>query len=131
MFMPFGEINGKVLTMSFSSADFSVASVIAALREHLDLLNEMQVDFCGVATDVMGGDPRVFKPVGIVASFEYRGDGDANVVLGRVYTAIWKGIVATFPDEAEWADAKESYASFILSQADLLRARQGQRRDED
>jgi len=131
MFMPFGEIKGKVLTMSFSSADFSVASVIAALREHLDMLNEMQVDFCGIATDVMGGDARVFKPVMIVASFEYRGDGDVNAILGRVYAAVWKGIVTTFPDESEWADAKESYASFILSQADLIRARQGQRREED
>jgi hypothetical protein len=131
MFMPFGEIKGKVLTISFSSADFSVASVIASLREHLDMLNEMKVEFCGVATDVMGGDARVFRPVMINASFEYTGDGDATVLLERTYSIVWKGIVQTFPDESEWAESKEHYGSYILSQADLLRARQGQRREEE
>jgi len=121
--MPFGEIEGNVLTMGFSSADFSVASVIAALREHLDLLNEMKVEFCGVATDVSGGDARVFKPVMINASFEYAGSGESEPALERTYAAIWKGIVATFPDETEWAESKESFGSYILSQAELLRAR--------
>lgn len=131
MFMPFGEIKGKVLTMSFSSADFSVASVISSLREHLDMLNEMKIEFCGVATDVMGGDARVFRPVMINASFEYTGGGEATALLERTYSVIWKGIVQTFPDEGEWAQSKENYASYILSQADLLRARQGQRREEE
>lgn len=131
MFMPFGEIKGNVLTMSFSSADFSVASVISSLREHLDMLNEMKVEFCGVATDVMGGDARVFRPVMINASFEFTGTGDATPILERTYSIIWKGIVDTFPDEGEWAESKESFAAYILSQADLLRARQGKSREED
>ncbi|MEP0813339.1 MAG: hypothetical protein HRF49_01565 [bacterium] len=123
MFMPFGEIQGRVLTMSFSSADFSVASVLTALREHLDLLNEMKIEFAGVATDVGSGDPRVFKPVMINASFEYTGEGDGRAELERAYHIIWKGVVFTFPDEEDWATAKESYSAYISSQADLLRAR--------
>jgi len=121
--MPFGEIDGKVLDVKFSSADFSVASVIAAIREHLDMLGEMEVVFLGVATDVSPGPTPVFQPVAIKASFEYVGPDPAQHVLERTYQIVWQGIVNTFPAESEWAMSKQAFASFISAQADLLRAR--------
>jgi len=121
--MPFGEIDGKVLDMSFSSADFSVASIMGAIREHLDMLNEMEVIFLGIATEVSTGPTPVFQPVAIKASFEYTGSDPATPILERTYQIVWQGIVNTFPAESEWAKSKEAFGHFITSQADLLRAR--------
>jgi len=121
--MPFGEIDGKVLDVSFSSADFSVATVIAAIREHLDMLEEMGVVFLGIATEVPTGATPVFQPVAIKASFEYMGADPATPILERTYQIVWQGIVNTFPSESEWATSKEAFGHFITSQADLLRAR--------
>ena len=45
MQMPYGSIDGNILTMQFSSADFSVASVITAIRAHLDVMEELGVKF--------------------------------------------------------------------------------------
>ena len=127
--MPFGEIDGKVLDVSFSSADFSVASVIAAIREHLDMLGEMGVVFLGVATEVPTGGTAVFEPVAIKASFEYMGADPATPVLERTYQIVWQGIVNTFPSESDWAESKAAFGHFITSQADLLRARLDARRE--
>jgi len=121
--MPFGEMDGKVLDMSFSSADFSVASVIRAIQEHLDMLNEMGVVFLGIATEVPTGPTPVFQPVAVKASFEYTGPDPAPAVLERTYQIVWQGIVNTFPSESEWAQSKEAFGHFITAQADLLRAR--------
>jgi hypothetical protein len=123
MYMPFGEIEENVLKIDFSSADFSVASVLGAIRTHLDMLQEMSVIFLGVSTDVPAGPSPVFRPVPISAVFEYTGDGNAQSVLERAYQVVWQGVVNTFPDEVEWAGAKRDYAQFITAQADLLRAR--------
>jgi len=123
MQMPYGEVDGNMLEMRFSSADFSVASVIAAIREHLDVLEEVGVRFLGVATDVQSGPTPVFRPTDIKATFEYCGSGDPKAALERTYQVIWQGIVLTFPDEAEWAESKRDFGQFILSQAELLRAR--------
>ena len=123
MDLPYGNIEDKTLAMRFSSADFTVASVLSALREHLDMLREMDVVFLGVATDVPAGPQPVFRPVDVKAVFEYVGSGNADDVLRRSYEIVWQGIVATFPDEPEWAVAKEGYAHYISSQAELLRAR--------
>jgi hypothetical protein len=120
---PYGDIEGNSLTMSFSSADFSVASVMAAVREHLDVLTQMDVVFLGTATEVPAGPTPVFRPVNVQAIFEYTGRGDARDVLEKAYRLVWQGIVSTFPSEAEWAAAKKDFAQFISSQADLLRAR--------
>ncbi len=120
---PYGEIEGNMLTMSFSSADFSVASVVAAIREHLDVLTQMDVVFLGTATEVPAGPTPVFRPVNVQAIFEYAGRGDAGEVLEKTYRTVWQGIVGTFPSESEWAAAKKDFAQFISSQADLLRAR--------
>ena len=73
MDMPYGEVKDRVLEMRFSSADYSVASVLAACREHLDKLNEMGVEFLGTATEVGMGSGAVFRPVDIVAKFELTG----------------------------------------------------------
>lgn len=123
MYMPYGEIEEKVLKIDFSSADFSVASVLGAIRTHLDMLQEMDVIFLGVATDVPAGPSPVFRPVPVSAAFEYVGSGEAKAVLERTYQVVWQGVVNTFPDEVEWAAAKRDYAQFISAQADLLRAR--------
>lgn len=123
MNMPFGEIKDKGLEVRFSSADYSIATVLTAIREHLDVLEEIGVSFLGAATEVHTGPTPVFRPTDIKACFEYTGSGDGKVCLERAYQVIWKGVVATFPDENEWADAKASFGQFILAQADLLRAR--------
>jgi len=123
MDLPYGKIEDKTLEMRFSSADFTVASVLAALREHLDMLREMGAIFLGVATDVPAGPQPVFRPVDVKAIFEFTGSGDAAKALRRAYEVVWQGIVATFPAEPEWATAKEGYAHYISSQAELLRAR--------
>ena len=123
MQMPFGKVEGNVLTMDFSSADFSVASVLAAIRMHLDMLQEMGVAFTGISTDVPAGPSPVFRPVPVRAVLEHTGSGDAKSVLERAYQVVWQGIVNTFPDEPDWAAAKGDYAQFISSQAELLRAR--------
>jgi hypothetical protein len=121
--MPFGEVDGTVLDMRFSSADFSVASVLAAIREHLDMLNEMDVSFLGIATEVQTGPTPVFQPVAIKASFQYQGRDPATPVLERTYEIVWEAIVNTFPAESEWAKSKEAFSHYIAAQADLLRAR--------
>ncbi len=123
MQMPYGDVDGKTLTMRFSSADFSVASVIAAIREHLDVMEELGVRFLGVATEVASGPTPVFRPTNIEAKFEYCGDGSCTECLERTYQVIWKGVIDTFPSEGEWAQAKSDFGQFIASQADLLRAR--------
>ena len=123
MEMPYGDVKDLVLEVRFSSADYSVASVLAAIREHLDKLNEMQVEFLGTATEIGMGSAAVFRPVDIVAKFEYVGDGDAVKMLDRAYITVWQGIVNTFPKEDVWATSKEAFGAFIRAQADLLRAR--------
>ena len=123
MQMPHGDVDGNMLTMRFSSADFSVASVIMAIREHLDVMEELRVKFLGVATQITSGPTPVFRPTDIEAKFEYCGDGNPGTLLERTYQVIWKGVIDTFPTEAEWAQAKSDFAQFIVSQAELLRAR--------
>ncbi|MDP7423564.1 MAG: hypothetical protein QGH40_16955 [bacterium] len=123
MQMPHGELKENVLEVKFSSADFSVANVIAAVRERADMLVEMGVHFLGVNTEVHTGPSPVFRPVPIVAVFEYQGSGKVNDILERAYRVVWDGILQTFPSETEWALSKQSYADYIRAQADLLRAR--------
>ena len=123
MQMPYGSIDVNTLTMRFSSADFSVASVIAAIREHLDVMEELGVVFLGIATEITSGPTPVFRPTNIEAKFEYNGDGKCVSCLERTYQVIWQGVIDTFPSESEWAQAKSDFGQFILSQAELLRAR--------
>ncbi|KPK73532.1 hypothetical protein AMJ87_01380 [candidate division WOR_3 bacterium SM23_60] len=123
MNLPYGEIKGNVLKMSFSTADFSIASVVSAIKVHIDVVEELGVAFLGAQTDVVAGPTPVFQPVPVIAQFEYTGKGGAKEVLERVYKIVWQGIVNSFPDETRWSEAKEAYASFIAAQADLLRAR--------
>jgi hypothetical protein len=122
MSLPFGSIDGNSLEVRFSTADFSVATVIGGVREHIDMFEEMAVSFLGIATDVPEGNQPVFKPINIIAYFEYTGAGDAEGVLTRIYKALWKGVVMNFPDEIEWSEAKENYSEFIIAQAEMLRA---------
>ena len=124
MEMPYGAVEGKVLRINFSSADYSVASVMAAVREHIDVLEPMEVKFLGCETEVTSGPTPVFAPVPIVARFEYAGGlSSVGEILEKVYELIWHGVVVTFPSEAEWATAKQAFSDFIVAQADLLRAR--------
>ena len=123
MQMPYGEIDGSVLTMRFSSADYSIATVITAIREHFDSMEELGVRFLGAESEVTSGPTPVFRPTNIEAKFEYCGDGKPTACLERTYVVIWKGVIDTFPSEGEWAQAKSDFGQFIASQADLLRAR--------
>lgn len=123
MQLPYGEIKKNTLLMKFSTADFSVASVLSAIKVHIDVIEELDVIFLGAQTEVVAGPRPVFQPVPVVAQFEYTGKGGAQKVLEKVYQLVWQGIIESFPDETDWSDAKESYSSFIASQADLLRAR--------
>lgn len=123
MNLPYGEIKGNVLTMKFSTADFSIASVLNAIKIHIDVIENMGVVFLGAQTDIVAGPTPVFQPVPVVVHFEYTAKGPAGEVLENVYKIVWQGVVASFPDEARWSEAKEAYAAFIASQADLLRAR--------
>ncbi len=123
MFMPFGEIKDNALTVSFSSADYSIATVLTAVRERCDMFGEMKVRFLGASTDVPNTPSPVFRPVAIQAFFEYIGGGDARPVLEKVYVHLWEAVALTFPAEPAWATAKGDFARFISSQADLIRAR--------
>jgi hypothetical protein len=123
MNLPYGEIKNNVLLMKFSTADFSVASVLTAIKVHIDVIGELGVTFLGAQTEVVAGPTPVFQPVPVVAQFEYGGKGTANQILEKVYKIIWQGVVDSFPDETHWSQAKEAYSSFIAAQADLLRAR--------
>jgi hypothetical protein len=123
MNLPYGEMKGNVLIMKFSTADYSIASVLDAIQIHIDVIENMDVAFLGAQTDVVAGPTLVFQPVPVVAQFEYAGKGSAAGILEKVYRIVWQGIVASFPDESSWSEAKESYAAFIAAQADLLRAR--------
>ena len=123
MELPFGTIDGNDLEVRFSTADFSVATVMAGIAEHLDMFEELGVVFLGVATDVPAGPQPVFQPAEIKAHFRFTGSGDAEKTLNRVYLGLWKGVVAHFPDEIEWSESKSNFADFIGAQADLLRAR--------
>jgi len=123
MSLPFGDIDEKRLVLRFSSADYSIASVLAAIREHLDMLGEMGIVFLGAETEIPPGSTPVFKPVAIRAVFEYTGAAGADKFLQRAYEIIWEGIVHTFPRESEWAESKKAFAEYIHAQADLLRAR--------
>ncbi|UCG29916.1 MAG: hypothetical protein JSV53_10510 [candidate division WOR-3 bacterium] len=123
MNLPYGEIKGNVLVMKFSTADFSIASVMNAIKVHIDVIENMDVVFLGAQTDIVAGPTPVFQPVPVVVQFEYMAKGSAKDVLEKVYKIVWQGIVASFPDESCWSEAKEAYAAFIAAQADLLRAR--------
>lgn len=123
MNLPYGEIKEKILQIKFSTADFSIASVLSAAKVHLDVIEELGVVFLGAQTEIIAGPSPVFQPVPVIAQFEYTGKGASKDVLEKVYKIIWRGIVSSFPDEAKWSEAKEAYASFIAAQADLLRAR--------
>lgn len=123
MQMPFGEIKDQTLELRFSSADYSIATVMTAIREHLDVIKELGLKFLGAATEIYAGPTPVFKPTDIKAIFEYTGTGSGKESLERAYEIIWQGVVNTFPDECEWSQAKQSFGQFILAQADLLRAR--------
>jgi hypothetical protein len=122
MNMPFGTIDADKLVIEFSSADYTVPLVLAAIRERLDMLNEMGVKFLGVATDVPAGPSPVFRPVAIKAHFLCC-KSDSQKVLERCYEVVWEAMAHTFPSENEWAEAKADYAHFTSAQADLLRAR--------
>ncbi len=123
MNLPYGEIKGNVLVMKFSTADYSIASVLDAIEIHVDVIENMEVMFLGAQTELVTGPTPVFQPVPVVAQFEYTGKGSAREILEKVYKIVWQGIVASFPDESSWSEAKEAYAAFIAAQADLLRAR--------
>ncbi len=123
MKLPFGEIKDDVLIMKFSTADYSIASVLNAIKIHLDVIGEMGVTFLGAATEVTVGPTPVFTPVPVVAHFEFTGKGNGKEALQKVYRTVWQGIVNSFCDEACWSQSKAAYAQFIHAQADLLRAR--------
>lgn len=123
MHLPYGEIKDNVLTMKFSTADFSIASVLNAIKIHVDVIENMGVTFLGAQTELVAGPTPVFQPVPVIAQFEYAGKGAAQETLEKVYKTVWQGIVSSFPDETCWSEAKEAYSSFIAAQADLLRAR--------
>ncbi|OIP30755.1 hypothetical protein AUK22_01730 [bacterium CG2_30_54_10] len=123
MFLPFGEIKDNTLTVSFSSADFSIATVLTAIKERCDMFGEMKVQFLGASTDVPNTPSPVFRPVAIKAYFEFNGSGDPRLPLERIYAHLWEAVALTFPGEAVWAAAKGDFAKFITSQADLIRAR--------
>lgn len=123
MTIPYGEIKESILIVKFSTADFSIASVLNAIKIHLDVIENMGVVFLGAQTEVVAGPSPVFQPVPVNAQFEYTGKGSAKETLEKVYKIVWQGIVASFPDEETWSGAKEAYAAFIGAQADLLRAR--------
>ncbi len=123
MNLPYGEIKGNTLIMRFSTADFSIASVLSAIKIHLDVIENMGISFLGAETEVVAGPNPVFQPVPVIAQFEYLGKDKAQPVLERVYQIVWQGIVDSFPDESTWSEAKEAYSAFITAQADLLRAR--------
>jgi hypothetical protein len=123
MELPYGDIKDNTLCMKFSTADYSIASVMNAIKVHIDVLAEIGVTFLGAQTEIVAGPTPVFQPVPVVAQFFYTGKGKARETLEKVYTLVWQGIIASFPDETCWSQAKESYASFIAAQADLLRAR--------
>ena len=126
MKLQFGEISDNTLEIRFSTADYSIATVMNAIREHVDVLQEFGVKFMGAATDVHTGSTPVFQPVDIKAVFVYTGEDSCTDCLERVYTIIWHGVVQTFPDETDWANAKEAFGNFVIAQADLLRARREQ-----
>lgn len=123
MNLPFGEIKNNLLTMKFSTADYSIASVLSAIKIHLDVIEEMGVVFSGAQTEVVAGPAPVFQPVPVIAQFEYIGKGNAKEALEKVYKLVWQGIVNSFPDETCWSQAKQAYSDFISAQAELLRAR--------
>jgi len=123
MNLPYGEIKNNVLKMKFSTADFSIASVLNAIKVHIDVIEEMGVLFLGAQTELVAGPTPVFQPVPVIAQFEYTSKGAAKETLEKVYNVVWQGIITSFPDEKSWSNAKEAYSSFIAAQADLLRAR--------
>ncbi len=123
MNLTFGEIKNNLLIMKFSTADYSIASVLGAIKLHLDVIEEMGVVFLGAQTEVVTGPTPVFQPVPVIAQFEHTGKGNAKEILEKVYRLVWQGIVNSFPDETCWSQAKQAYADFIAAQADLLRAR--------
>ena len=123
MNLPYGEIKNNVLKMKFSTADFSIASVLNAIKVHIDVIEEMGVLFLGAQTELVAGPTPVFQPVPVIAQFEYTSKGAAKETLEKVYKVVWQGIINSFPDEKAWSNAKEAYSSFIAAQADLLRAR--------
>jgi hypothetical protein len=90
MHLPFGSIDGNMLVVRFSTADFSVATVIGGLREHMDMFEAMDVSFLGIATDVPKGMPSMNKPIDIQAHFEFSGEGEGKETLFKVYKSLWK-----------------------------------------
>ncbi len=123
MTLPYGETKNNILIMKFSTADFSIASVLNAIKVHLDVIQSMDTVFLGAQTEMTAGPSPVFQPVPVIAQFEFQGKGSATATLEKIYALVWQGIVNSFPDETCWSQAKQAYGGFIAAQADLLRAR--------
>jgi hypothetical protein len=83
MNLPYGEIRENLLTMKFSTADFSIASVLNAIKLHIDVIEEMNVVFLGAQTEVVAGPTPVFQPVPVIARFEYAVKGSAKEIISR------------------------------------------------
>ncbi len=121
--LPFGKISQKKLIMHFSAYDIDLPIIAAGIRERMDVFRELGVEFAGFGTDIPESMSEQ-SPALVKCFFEYVGeDGDANLVLKRVYHLVWGGMIAMFPDIEEWATAKADLSNLTLAQAEITRAR--------
>ena len=120
--LPYGKISKKKLIMHFSAYDIDLPVIAAGIRERMDVLKELDVAFAGFGTEIPENMSEQ-SPALVKCFFEYVGEGDANVILKRVYHLIWSGMIAEFPDLEEWAAAKADLSALTLAQAEVIRAR--------
>ncbi len=131
--LPFANIDEGKMVINLSTADFTIASVLNALNDCLDVLEELKVEFLGAGTDLEGTGSPSFSPANINVYFEYVGDNKARAthILEQAYRILWKSIVRTYPDEKEWAENRAHIGNFISAQSDLLIAMKSPSSEED
>ena len=123
--LPYGTIKKKKLIMHFSAYDIDLPIIAAGIRERMDVFRELGVEFAGFGTEVPENVSEQ-TPAVVKCFFEYVGkDGDAEVILKRVYHLVWGGMIMEFPDLVEWAAAKADMSNLTIAQADVLRAQRG------
>lgn len=120
--LPYGKISKKKLVMHFSAYDIDLPVIAAGIRERMDVLKELGVAFAGFGTEIPENMSEQ-SPALVKCFFEFVGEGDANVILKRVYHLIWGGMIMEFPDIEEWAAAKADLSALTLAQAEVIRAR--------
>ncbi|MFW9928701.1 MAG: hypothetical protein ACFFD1_04870 [Candidatus Thorarchaeota archaeon] len=122
--LPFGNIDGNKLVINMSTADYTIAAILNALNDCLDVFEELSVEFLGCGTDVKNSGSPSFSPtdINIYLQSNDKNEDNSRKTLLQSYKIFWKSLVRTYPDEETWSNSRSNLGNFISAQAELLLA---------